>query len=160
MAAHFGPWSDLRAFQEHVLGGTPAEPAPKANGWGLAAEPCPPGFFIDELAVPIDRFRVPPKELEDALPQQLLMLQMAAAALDDAVRGRFEPPADGDPTTAVFVGLGLDPNTTNYHLRWAAIAQETGDGRQETGDRRRETGRRETVPGAVAGPGRPLSTRV
>ncbi|MBN9524517.1 type I polyketide synthase, partial [bacterium] len=123
MSAHFGPWADLRAFQERVLGGTPAAPAPKANGWALATEPCPPGFSIDELAIPIDRFRVPPKELEDALPQQLVMLQMAAAALDDAGRGRFEPPADGDPNTAVFVGLGLDPNTTNYHLRWAELAR-------------------------------------
>ncbi len=123
MAAHFGPWSDLRAFQEHVLASTPVDPAPKANGWGLASEPCPPGFMIDELSVPIDRFRVPPKELEDALPQQLVMLRVAAAALDDAVRGRFEPPADGDPGTAVFVGLGLDPNTTNYHLRWAELSR-------------------------------------
>ncbi|MFO0799091.1 MAG: beta-ketoacyl synthase N-terminal-like domain-containing protein [Gemmataceae bacterium] len=123
MASHFGPWADLRAFQEHVLNARPAAPAPKVNGWGPAAVPCPPGFLIDELAVPIDRFRVPPKELEDALPQQLLMLQVAAAALDDAVRGRFEPPADGDPGTAVFVGLGLDPNTTNYHLRWAELAR-------------------------------------
>ncbi|QDU22136.1 beta-ketoacyl synthase N-terminal-like domain-containing protein [Urbifossiella limnaea] len=123
MAAHFGPWADLRTFQEHVLNAAPASPVPKVNGWGRAAGPCPPGFLIDELAVPIDRFRVPPKELEDALPQQLLMLNVAAAALDDAVRGRFEPPADGDPGTAVFVGLGLDPNTTNYHLRWAELAR-------------------------------------
>ena len=123
IAAHFGPWVDLRAFQEHVLGATPAAPAPKVNGWGLTTDACPPGFLIDELAVPIDRFRVPPKELEDALPQQLVMLQVAAAALDDAVRGRFEPPAEGDPGTAVFVGLGLDPNTTNYHLRWAELSR-------------------------------------
>ncbi|HEX4607389.1 MAG TPA: beta-ketoacyl synthase N-terminal-like domain-containing protein, partial [Urbifossiella sp.] len=123
MAAHFGPWTDLRAFQERVLAHTPADPAPKANGWGLAAVPAPAGYYIDELAIPIDRFRVPPKELEDALPQQLVMLQMAAAALDDAANGRPEPPAEGDPNTAVFVGLGLDPNTTNYHLRWAEVAR-------------------------------------
>ena len=54
-----------------------------ANGWALADVPAPPGHYIDELTIPIDRFRVPPKELEDALPQQLVMLQVAAAALDD-----------------------------------------------------------------------------
>ena len=54
------------------------------NGWGLASEPWPPGFYIEELNLPIDRFRIPPKELEETLPQQLLMLQVAAAALDDA----------------------------------------------------------------------------
>jgi acyl transferase domain-containing protein/3-hydroxymyristoyl/3-hydroxydecanoyl-(acyl carrier protein) dehydratase len=123
MAAHFGPWADLRAFQEHVLGGTPAEPTAKVNGWSLSDVPAPPGFFIEDLAIPIDRFRVPPKELEDALPQQLVMLQMAAAALDDAANSRPNPTPDGDPNTAVFVGLGLDPNTTNYHLRWAEVAR-------------------------------------
>ncbi len=119
MAAHFGPWDDLRKFQEHVLGGgeRPA-PAPKRNGWGHADRDCPPGYYVERLTVPLDRFRIPPKELEEMLPQQLLMLQTAAAALDDAGAGR--PVAGGDPRTGVFVGLGLDLNTTNFHLRWAA----------------------------------------
>src|SRR5581483_10599824 len=123
MAAHFGPWGDLRAFQERVLGGDSTSPAPKRNGWGLASEPCPPGYYIEELRFPTDRFRIPPKELEETLPQQLLMLQVAAAALDDCrASGGRQPPESDDPTTGVFVGLGLDPNTTNFHLRWAALA--------------------------------------
>ena len=69
------PWADLRAFQERVLGGDDTPPAPKRNGWGLADEPCPPGFYIEELDFPIDRFRIPPRELEETLPQQLLMPQ-------------------------------------------------------------------------------------
>ncbi|HEV3437524.1 MAG TPA: beta-ketoacyl synthase N-terminal-like domain-containing protein, partial [Gemmata sp.] len=149
MAAHFGPWDDLRKFQEYVLGGV-AQPTPKVNGWGLTNEPCPPGYFIEELRLPVDRFRIPPKELEETLPQQLLMLQVAAAALDDAAnehspsppnplspgeRGRKSKPplprgegvgGEGErsdrPTSGTFIGLGLDPNTMNFHLRWSCLA--------------------------------------
>ena len=123
MAAHFGPWDDLRKFQEHVLRSETFQPVPKVNGWGLAAEPCPPAFGIEQLKLPIDRFRIPPKELEETLPQQLLMLQVAAAALDDC---RSKPPESGS-ATGVFVGLGLDPNTMNFHLRWSVLARGGGD---------------------------------
>ena len=81
VAAHVGPWADARELQEHLLSGDTVQPKPKSNGWALANGPCPPGFYIDELKLPIDRFRIPPKELEETLPQQLLMLQVAAAAL-------------------------------------------------------------------------------
>jgi acyl transferase domain-containing protein/3-hydroxymyristoyl/3-hydroxydecanoyl-(acyl carrier protein) dehydratase len=142
LAAHFGPWDDARKFQEHVLRGEGVEPTPKVNGWGLAGEPCPPGFAIEELHIPIDRFRIPPKELEETLPQQLLMLQVAAAALDDSAgkasgsprpaaaaeadkardAGPAGKPPESDATTGVFVGLGLDANTMNFNLRWSVLA--------------------------------------
>ncbi len=125
MAAHVGPWTDARELQEYLLNGDATEPRAKSNGWALASEPCPPGFCIDELKLPIDKFRIPPKELEETLPQQLLMLQVASAALDDQASGWRKPAeakGEGDPTTGVFIGLGLDPNTTNFHLRWSAIA--------------------------------------
>ena len=121
VGAHVGPWADARALSERLLAGGGPAPEPKTNGWGRASGPCPPGFLIDELAVPIDRFRIPPKELEEALPQQLLMLTVAAAALDDQTNGRSQPGEDY-PFTGAFVGLGLDPNTTNFHLRWSALA--------------------------------------
>ncbi|MBX9581686.1 MAG: hypothetical protein K2X87_15395 [Gemmataceae bacterium] len=124
MAAHFGPWDDLRKFQERVFGADDTPPSPKTNGWGLAGEPCPPGYYIEELSIPVGRFRIPPKELEDALPQQLVMLSVAAAALDDcrsaASCGTGVPPVEA--ATGAFVGLGLDLNTTNYHLRWSVLA--------------------------------------
>jgi acyl transferase domain-containing protein/3-hydroxymyristoyl/3-hydroxydecanoyl-(acyl carrier protein) dehydratase len=116
VGAHFGRWGDLRKFQEHVFAADPAAPAPKANGWGQAAGPCPPAFGVEEVGVAAARFRTPPKEVAETLPQQLLMLNVAAAALDDC---RGAAAAGEDPTTGVFVGLGLDPNTTNFHLRWS-----------------------------------------
>jgi acyl transferase domain-containing protein/3-hydroxymyristoyl/3-hydroxydecanoyl-(acyl carrier protein) dehydratase len=73
------------------------------------------GSPIESITLPATRFRIPPTELAEMLPQQLLMLQVAAEALDDT-KSR---PSDG-LTTGVYVGITLDPNTTNYHLRWLA----------------------------------------
>ena len=42
------------------------------------------GYYLNEVALPTNRFRIPPRELEETLPQQLLMLQTAADALQDA----------------------------------------------------------------------------
>ncbi len=69
---------------------------------------------IPEVAMPVGEFRIPPLELEEMLPQQQLMLQVAAAALDDARCGR-----ELGNRTGVFVGINLDPNTTNFHGRWS-----------------------------------------
>jgi acyl transferase domain-containing protein/3-hydroxymyristoyl/3-hydroxydecanoyl-(acyl carrier protein) dehydratase len=132
VAAHVGPWESARAFQEHVHNGAARAPEVKKNGWGAVAEPCPPGFYIEELKLPTDRFRIPPKELEETLPQQLLMLQVAAAALADARAAA--PGPEGDPTTGAFIGLGLDPNTTNFHLRWSLLARDRPDSAHEPDD--------------------------
>ncbi len=132
MAAHFGPWDDLRKFQEHVLGGEVGSTVAKMNGWGFATEPSPPALGIEELVFPIDRFRIPPKELEETLPQQLLMLNVAALALDDC-DSRTDRATDANQedeaaaNTGVFIGLALDPNTTNFNLRWSVLARGARD---------------------------------
>jgi acyl transferase domain-containing protein/3-hydroxymyristoyl/3-hydroxydecanoyl-(acyl carrier protein) dehydratase len=120
LAAQFGPWNETRAFQEHVLTGVAVDPSPKVNGWELANTSSPHALGMENLSIPIDRFRIPPKELEETLPQQLLMLQVAASALDDC---RSTTDRGGDaPAAGAFIGLGLDPNTMNFHLRWSRIA--------------------------------------
>lgn len=117
MAAHVGPWGNLREFQEYALGGGNTHaPKPRMSGWEAQPQQCPPGQFIESLAVPLDRFRIPPKEIEAMLPQQLLILQTAAKALDDC-QGGSSP--EVEVRTGVYIGLGLDLNATNYHLRWA-----------------------------------------
>ncbi|MCZ2340220.1 MAG: hypothetical protein LC104_00305 [Bacteroidales bacterium] len=122
MAARFGPWSNLRSFQEHVLGGGDhPSPTARQNGWSSVPAVCPPGFYLNELTVSLARFRIPPNELKELLPQQVLMLAIAADALEDA--GWSPEQRDDDPRTGVFVGLGLDLNTTNFHLRWATLPE-------------------------------------
>jgi acyl transferase domain-containing protein len=103
--------------------GAPEEPrhwwgAPDAawyRGEGLDAFPFR-GYYVEDLRVRPDRFRIPPKELEEMLPQQTLMLW---------------PPPRRSPTPAgttarrlragVVIGLGLDLNTTNFHVRWSLL---------------------------------------
>ena len=125
MDAHFGPWVGLRAFQERVLGGNPEiQPSAPTRWWG--ATECDwfeglglhandfRGHYIDQLDIPQGRFRIPPKELEEMLPQQLLMLNVMANAIDDASCVAPERLHCG-----VFIGIALDLNTTNFHFRWA-----------------------------------------
>ena len=129
LAAHFGPFAGLRAVGERVLGGPIAGGPEGPRGWWGAegsdwfrreghAEGPHLAYRIDEVALPTDRFRIPPKELEEMLPQQSLLLRLAAEATadagwDDRIR----------PRAGCLVGLGLDLNSTNFHVRWSLLGK-------------------------------------
>jgi acyl transferase domain-containing protein/3-hydroxymyristoyl/3-hydroxydecanoyl-(acyl carrier protein) dehydratase len=129
MAAHFGPWKSLRAFQQRVLGGgDDVSPSPPAHWWGVPESAwfqeqgfearSFAGYYIaGQVTIQADRFHVPPRELQETLPQQLLMLHVAAEAIDAA-----SLPQERRARTGVFIGLGLDLNTTNFHFRWSLDA--------------------------------------
>ncbi len=126
MAAHFGLWKSLGEVRRRLLGGdNDVAPTPPPHWWGVPEsnwfreqgydERTFAGYYVDpEFKIRADRFRIPPRELQETLPQQLLMLQVAADALDAA--GLSE---DRRASTGVFVGLSLDLNTTNFHFRWS-----------------------------------------
>jgi 3-hydroxymyristoyl/3-hydroxydecanoyl-(acyl carrier protein) dehydratase/3-oxoacyl-(acyl-carrier-protein) synthase len=128
--ACFGPWTTLRTFQKRVLGADMAAPArPPRHWWGaeesewFRAEGLRPqdfgGYYLDgPLRVPAGRFRIPPRELQEMLPQQALMLQVAADALAGAAVAE-----ERRQRTGVFIGLGIDLNTTNFHFRWSVMRQ-------------------------------------
>ncbi|WP_279384588.1 beta-ketoacyl synthase N-terminal-like domain-containing protein [Geotalea toluenoxydans] len=137
--ARFGPWQSLKKFTERVLGGDgSAEPTVPQRWWGaeksrwFREEELDPasfkGFYVDEFAVATDQFRIPPLEMEEMLPQQLLMLQTAAAAMADAGLGR-----DGNDRAAVLIGIALDLNSTNFSFRWS-MAEEARKWQQELGN--------------------------
>jgi len=121
MDARFGSLQSLREFQEAVFTGRPAFQPPRASRWlGLESgeEPASTGAFLGDLRIAIDRFRISPNELQAMLPQQVVMLLAADGALNDAaLAGR-----DGN-RTGVFMGIGLDFNSANFHLRWTASAE-------------------------------------
>jgi 3-oxoacyl-(acyl-carrier-protein) synthase/3-hydroxymyristoyl/3-hydroxydecanoyl-(acyl carrier protein) dehydratase len=108
IGAHFGPWKDREAFAQRVCGNDQSA----GNSW-----------LVNEVTLPLDRVRTPPSELQACLPQQLLLLRVAAEALDDA-GGIGEPKATG-----AYIGIALDPNTTNYDFRWS----QESENRDEAG---------------------------
>ncbi|HWL92222.1 MAG TPA: beta-ketoacyl synthase N-terminal-like domain-containing protein, partial [Phycisphaerae bacterium] len=120
MDVRIGPIASLEDFERHVFGGKPAFRRRPADRWrGLNAPLCESGGYIDQIAIPLGRFRVPPNELPEILPQQLLALQSAADALDDAHVALTNP----RPRAGVIVGMSFDFETTNFHLRWWLEAQ-------------------------------------
>ena len=131
MATRVGRWPDLDAFQKRVLYGDAVAPAERMEWRGLSGAEIRrvwgrgfPGYFLEDLLIPIERFHISPRELAAMLPQQLLMLEVAKAALDDAQNPQPDPAppvlSGLDPSrSGVFIGLGLDLRTSDFHFRWA-----------------------------------------
>ena len=134
MDASFGPWQGLQAVQQRVLGGSsnavpPSRPNKRWWGveqraWfkqqGLDRTPFS-GWFMEQIKVSSNRFRIPPKEMEEMQPQQLLMLQTAANALQDAGLDKQD-----NPGTGVMIGIAFDLNSTGFSLRWPMQQQAKG----------------------------------
>ncbi|MGE3805181.1 MAG: beta-ketoacyl synthase N-terminal-like domain-containing protein [Gemmataceae bacterium] len=117
-----GPWQGTQSFQERSFGKVDGhQPVPPRRWWGVEQsrwfrdqQGSPPaGYYLEQISVPAGRFRIPPKELEEMLPQQLLMLEAAADAIADC---RWDEERLLD--TGTFIGIGIDLNTTNFQLRW------------------------------------------
>ena len=123
MDAAFGTLKNLRAFQETIFNGRSilADPPPRRwKGCETLAQPLfgngkPRGGFIPALSVTVGAHHMPPREMPDILPQQLLMLQVAARAMADAGLGsRKKRPAMG-----AVIGIDFDFEATDFHLRWS-----------------------------------------
>ncbi len=127
MDARFGSVTSLREFQELVLAGrsTLSQRPPKrwrgadtlANK--LLNSDSLPGAYIDTIRIPVGKYKIPPAEIPDVLNQQMIMLQSVSTALED-----INATATYDKArAAVIIGMGLDPNTSNFHQRWALQKQ-------------------------------------
>ncbi|HTN87742.1 MAG TPA: polyketide synthase, partial [Sorangium sp.] len=82
--------------------------APEAARAVLGGEPWNPRRA--EVAVAQDGLRFPPRDLEQTLPQQLLVFEAAR----EATAGISVP----RERTGVLVGMGCDPEVARYGLRW------------------------------------------
>ena len=127
MALACGSIASLDEFQESVFGGRRIVADPPATRWKGCEDllrksgvPLPSkGGFMPRLPVGITEFHIPPREIPDLLPQHLLMLKVAAAAMTDAgLTERIERPRMG-----VVIGLDFDYEATNFHLRWWLFEQ-------------------------------------
>ena len=118
LGTHFGLWGDVASFRERVLGyDTTVARKPRLYGGPT------PGYFIDELRLPLDRFPHAAGGTARTLPQQLLLLEVT----DEALRSLTLPARP--ERIGEFVGINLDLNTTNFHVRWA----QPSDARDQVG---------------------------
>jgi len=114
VAARIGEARGADLVAEALLDGhSLLRPAPIEASRRLAT--LPRGAWVDAVHVDPTRFRIPPRELLEVLPQQLVLLECAADALAQV------PGLDPHRTGAV-VGMGFD-----LHVAEAAIRQLPGD---------------------------------
>ncbi|MFO7812546.1 MAG: beta-ketoacyl synthase N-terminal-like domain-containing protein, partial [Pelovirga sp.] len=128
LAAHYGPWSDLQALRQRLFGvDAKVEPEIPSHWWGgsesrwlqqIFPQGLPQGFCLGPIGAAAGDFRIPPTEMAEMLPRQLLMLKVAAAALENAHADH-----DDHLFTGVFIGCGLDHNATNFSFRWGLAQQ-------------------------------------
>jgi len=113
----FGPLVGREAVLAALRGDRPMpplSPPPLTRLVSAAADARFHGRYAGEVRVRPGRHRIPPRELEEMLPQQVVILETAAdlldaVPLDEACRVR----------TGAFLGVALDANTTNFTARWS-----------------------------------------
>jgi len=109
--ARFGSLVGIDAFATAILSG---ETELEGNeNWQSGHSQQNDGLFaaslpacLRELPVAVGEFKIPPNEILSVLPQQLLMLQSAAAALDDAGMPRRE----ARPRLGAIIGMSMASN--------------------------------------------------
>ena len=127
MSTCVGTLRSLQDFQTAVFNGRPALSPLPGQRWrgcetvaqGMMGNSGRHGGFIDRLYLDTGEFNIPPNELPDIIPQHLLMLQVAAAAMKDG-----GVPLDvSHPDMAAVIGMGFDPEATDFHVRWHLLRE-------------------------------------
>ncbi|SMF04020.1 PfaB family protein [Tistlia consotensis] len=116
-----GSAQDLAAWRRRLAEGrVDARPLPARRWAGLERRlgPPPRGAWIESLQLDALRYRLPPRELEQLNPQQLLMLSVADAALRDA------GVAEG-ARVAVVVATEAELSVHRLRARWDGEARLT-----------------------------------
>lgn len=77
-----------------------------------------PVSVSDGVTVPVTKFKIPPTELQEMLPQQILMLKVAAEALSQGGYDKTDKLNAG-----IFIGIGLDAGASRFQGRWQWSAE-------------------------------------
>ena len=116
----------LSGFTDLIFGKiqlTPELPGSRWRRTGAVNEQ--KGFFLDQFSTFYGEFHIPPIQMEDILPQHILLLKAAKGALEDA---NIEPrPIDREllrHTMGCAVGIEFDYGATDFHLRWTAESSD------------------------------------
>ena len=112
VAARIGSARDGELVDALRAGRSLLAPASEAVTRGVG--PAVSGAFVEAVQVDPTRWRIPPVELADMLPQQLLALDVASDALQRT------PRLDPD-RTASLVAMEVDVRVSEAVLRWALL---------------------------------------
>ena len=136
METIIGSAHNLKEFQHLVLSGKRKSPEKPGKRWRIPeARVCRLldlgrtnkkllseeiyGYWIKEISSFPGEFHIPPNQINDLLPQHLLMLKAAKGALADA--GISMRPNDNEPLRTRFgaaFGIEFDYRACDFHLRW------------------------------------------
>jgi len=117
-----GSLTHLKSFEKALFQGSSAIGRRPGDRWkGADAEIIdridgidPLGAYMQQLDLTVGEFQIPPNEIGDILPQQLLSLKVGAGALQDAGLSLKTP----RERMGVVMGIGFDFEATNFHLSW------------------------------------------
>ena len=109
---------DIHSLDAVLTGQAPLSTALPQNRW-QSEEAGEPAAFMESLSVALGEFHIPPNQINDILPQHLVLLKATKAALEDA--GIAPRPArDAAPrlTMGSAVGIDFDFGAANFQMRW------------------------------------------
>lgn len=83
------------------------------------------GLWINNLITYPGEFHIPPNQIDDLLPQHLIMLKAAMGAIKDA--GISPRPEKRELRTdfGAAIGIEFDYGATNFHIRWRIKEEES-----------------------------------
>jgi 3-oxoacyl-(acyl-carrier-protein) synthase/3-hydroxymyristoyl/3-hydroxydecanoyl-(acyl carrier protein) dehydratase len=119
----FGQFTDLTDFKRALNGNLSARTPRPPERWkgcddlarNLFGEYGKEGVYAESLGVKPGAFQIPPNELPDIIPQQLMMIKAASMAMADAGLSIREP----RPDMGAVIGISFDPDASNFHFRWS-----------------------------------------
>ena len=104
-----------RTLGRSAVGPRPEGRWPEHGGKTLESVQDVWGTYLQALEVEAGAFRVPPMDMPEILLQQSLMLDAAHKATAASSLG----PKERCRRSGALIGINLDLETTNFHLRWA-----------------------------------------
>ncbi len=129
MDAHFGDYAGLDTFDRAIYSGTQCfKPVPPHRWKGLEADAellksygftsgeAPQGAYIQDFELDFLRFKLPPRQEDQLIPQQLLALKVADRAIQDAGLQPSRP-------VAVIVAMGTELSLHQHRGRCDLVWQ-------------------------------------
>ncbi|MCK5837875.1 MAG: polyketide synthase, partial [Desulfobacula sp.] len=112
----------LSRFKDLIFDKTRLQPEPPGLRWRRPHSEAigeNPGFYMNHVSTRLGEFHIPPNQMQDILPQHILLLKAAKGALEDAqIDPRPAPEEAPRHHIGCAIGIEFDYGATDFHLRW------------------------------------------